>query len=121
MFDRNESAHKGSSDQVVSMAMVVVGFAAHERDRACRPELDQPLDRLKVKWSSRKALIINLALAVVEFCSLRPAAQLAAHIHILNTNPFQRFSQHLLVELGRVAAERLAASVDDCVDTMLEQ
>src|SRR5215510_5878745 len=74
VVNRNEAAHQRASDQVVTMTIVVIGFAAHEGDSAGCAELNQPLDGPKVKWRARQPVIVYLALAVIEFRAMWPAA-----------------------------------------------
>jgi hypothetical protein len=121
MPDRNLHAHESAGDQVVTMTIVVVGFAAHERDSAGRPEFDQPLDRRKVKRRGSHPVIIYLSLAKVKLGAVRPASQLSPHICVHYARAGQGSSQRLLIELRRVSAERLAARIDELIDAMLEE
>ncbi len=116
MFDGDAALDQRARNEPVTMAMFVIGFAAHKGYALVFSQCEQAFDAGQVKWRDGEQGVIHFAVGEIKGAARGASAEFSAEMKVSDVVFSQYVLQRLAAEMGRVTAIRLRARVYEQID-----
>ena len=121
MFDSDAALDQRARNQPVTMAMRVIGFAAHKGRAGFFSQCEQAFDAGQVKRRGGEQVVIHFAVGEIIGAARGASAEFSAEMNVCDVVLRQLMLQRFAVEMGRVTTVRLSARVYEQIDSVLPQ